>query len=87
MRYVMVTLAVHREGEHYVADCLELGTSSFGASEQQALDNVREATLLYLGTLDEMDECERVLHDRGVVIVDGGTACTRRPPSLLPTTG
>ncbi len=77
MRYVIVTLAVHREGEHYVADCLELGTSSFGATEQEALDNVREATLLYLNMLDELDECDRVLQERGVAITDGGMARTR----------
>ncbi len=77
MRYAMVTLAVHREGEHYVADCLELETSSFGASEEEALDNVREATLLYLSTLEQLGECEQVLRDRGVAIVDGGTARTR----------
>lgn len=77
MRYAMVTLAVYREGEHYVADCLELGTSSFGASVQEALDSVREATLLYLSTLDELGECEQVLQKRGVAIIDGGAARTR----------
>jgi len=77
VRYAMVTLAVHAEGEQYVADCVELGTSSYGASVQEALDNVREATLLFLNTLDELGECERVLQEQGVAIVDGGAARTR----------
>ena len=69
MRYAMVTLAVHQGGEHDIADCLELGTSSFGASVQEVLDNVREATLLYLSTLDELDECEPRLQERGVAVI------------------
>ncbi len=39
---------VYREGEHYVAQCLDIDVSSFGADEGQALANLGEAIALYL---------------------------------------
>ncbi len=38
---------VYREGEHYVAQCLNIDVSSFGASEAEALANLQEALELY----------------------------------------
>jgi predicted RNase H-like HicB family nuclease len=38
---------VYREGEHYVAQCLNVDVSSFGASVAQALENLQEALELY----------------------------------------
>ena len=39
---------VHREGEWYVAACPEVGTVSQGETLDEAVDNLREATELYL---------------------------------------
>jgi predicted RNase H-like HicB family nuclease len=38
---------VYREGEHYVAQCLNVDISSFGATESEALKNLQEALELY----------------------------------------
>jgi predicted RNase H-like HicB family nuclease len=38
---------VYREGEHYVAQCLNVDVSSFGDSESEALHNLQEALELY----------------------------------------
>jgi predicted RNase H-like HicB family nuclease len=38
---------IYREGEHYVAQCLNIDVSSFGDSEADALANLREALELY----------------------------------------
>lgn len=43
-----LTAVVHREGEWYVAECPELGTVSQGASLDEAVANLREATELYI---------------------------------------
>ena len=45
---------VYREGEHYVAQCLNVDISSFGASESEALENLQEALELYFE--DAQDE-------------------------------
>ncbi len=39
--------SVWREGRWYVAQCLEIDIASQGATEQEALDNLREAIELH----------------------------------------
>ncbi len=43
-----LTAVLHREGEYYVAECPEVGTASQGSSVEEAVENLREATLVYL---------------------------------------
>ena len=42
------TAVLHREGNWYVAECPEVGTVSQGSTIDKALDNLKEATELYL---------------------------------------
>jgi predicted RNase H-like HicB family nuclease len=42
------TAVIHKEDDLYVAECPEVGTVSQGESIEEALDNLREATELYL---------------------------------------
>jgi predicted RNase H-like HicB family nuclease len=44
----LFTAIVHKEGKLYVAECPELGTASQGTTVEKAIDNLREATELYL---------------------------------------
>lgn len=39
---------IHKEEQWYVAECPEVGTASQGHSIEEALENLREATELYL---------------------------------------
>lgn len=43
-----LTAVVHKEGRWYVAECPEVGTVSQGRMLEAAVDNLREATELYL---------------------------------------
>lgn len=43
-----LSAVLHREAEWFVAECPETGTASQGHSVEEALDNLREATQLYL---------------------------------------
>jgi hypothetical protein len=47
MQMIDVQTVVFREGEHVVAQCLDVDVSSFGDTESDALDNLREALELY----------------------------------------
>jgi predicted RNase H-like HicB family nuclease len=38
---------IYHEGDHYVAQCLNVDVSSFGDTETEALANLREALELY----------------------------------------
>jgi predicted RNase H-like HicB family nuclease len=48
MKVGTFTAVLHREDDLYVAECPEVGTVSQGASIEEALANLREATELYL---------------------------------------
>jgi predicted RNase H-like HicB family nuclease len=43
-----LTAVLHKEGDIFVADCPEVGTVSQGATIEEAIGNLREATELYL---------------------------------------
>ncbi len=47
-RTLVLTAVVHQEGTWFVADCPEIGTVSQGASFEDAVHNLKEATDLYL---------------------------------------
>jgi predicted RNase H-like HicB family nuclease len=54
---------VYRDAEHHVAQCLDVDVSSFGGTEVEALDNLREALELYfenvpLGDVTPIEEAE-----------------------------
>jgi predicted RNase H-like HicB family nuclease len=38
---------VYKDGKYYIAPCLNVDVSSFGDTEQEALDNLQEALELY----------------------------------------
>ena len=48
MKVHTFTAVIHREEDLYVATCPELGTVSQGATIENALANLKEATELYL---------------------------------------
>lgn len=54
------TAVLHREEDMYVAECPEVGTVSQGATVEEALVNLREATELYLEEFP-MPETEKAL--------------------------
>ncbi|MFH0963129.1 MAG: type II toxin-antitoxin system HicB family antitoxin [Planctomycetota bacterium] len=43
-----LTAVLHREEDMYVAQCPEVGTVSQGATVEEAIQNLKEATELYL---------------------------------------
>jgi predicted RNase H-like HicB family nuclease len=43
-----LTAVIHKEGELFVADCPEVGTVSQGATINEAIENLKEATEVYL---------------------------------------
>ncbi|MCG2768492.1 MAG: type II toxin-antitoxin system HicB family antitoxin [Chloroflexota bacterium] len=74
MKYIIITFEVSREGDYYVSECRELGTSSFGPTEEEAIERVLDATEVYLNTLEDLGECDQVLKERGIRVHTGGAA-------------
>ena len=48
MTHYKVSVVIEREDDWYVAFCPEVGTASQGATIEEALSNLQEATELYL---------------------------------------
>lgn len=48
MKTKTFTVILHKEEDMYVAECLEVGTIDQGATIEEALANLKEATKLYL---------------------------------------
>jgi predicted RNase H-like HicB family nuclease len=68
MEYIVLTFVVGPEGEFQVSYCSELGTASFGRTKEEALENLADATEVYLNTLENLGECRLVLKEKGVRI-------------------
>jgi predicted RNase H-like HicB family nuclease len=79
--YILLTLRAYPEGKQWVSECLELGTTSCGDTIEEALESVKDATLLYLQTIEANGTRERILKEKGVPIVSGD------PPSLAEVHG
>jgi len=48
MTKITLTAVIHREEDLYVAECPEVGTISQGSTIEKAIQNLKEATELYL---------------------------------------
>jgi len=46
--FMLFSAVVHKEDGIYVAECPEVGTASQGKTIEEALENLKEATELYL---------------------------------------
>ena len=55
------TAVIHQEDKWYVAECPETGTASQGATFEEAIENLKEATELYL------EEIGTSPHQRSVI--------------------
>lgn len=53
-----LTAVIHREEDMYVAECPEAGTVSQGETVEEAIENLKEATGLYLEEFP-LDEIEK----------------------------
>lgn len=42
-----IKYVIYQEGEHYIAQCLNVDVSSFGGSITEAINNIKEAVELY----------------------------------------
>jgi predicted RNase H-like HicB family nuclease len=69
--YILLTFKVHEEGEQYVSECIELGVASCGATIDEAFEAIRDATTVYLQTLEDEGELEQVFAERAITILAG----------------
>lgn len=57
--HMSFTAIIHREGDLFVSECPEIGSVSQGKSMEEALENLKEATELYLEEFPEATKGSR----------------------------
>ena len=67
--YFILTSVAERDGDGFVAACLELGAVASGDSIGAAFENLETAVLAQLKALEEADEMERVFRENGIEVV------------------
>jgi len=55
------TAVLHKEDDMYVAECPEVGTVSQGRSVDDAVNNLKEATALYLEEFPQLKKKRAIL--------------------------
>jgi len=66
--YIVLTFKVWPEEDQFVSLCEELGTASCGDTVDEAIANIREAVILYLNTLEDLGERQRVFRERNIAV-------------------
>ena len=77
--YVVLAFRIHKEGDQYVSECVELGTTSCGDSIDEALANIEEATLQYLNAIGERGERDRIFRRKNIRIILGSPHDEMKP--------
>ena len=55
------TAVLHKEEDMYVAECPEVGTFSQGRTVEEAVDNLKEATELYIEEFPVENEVKSII--------------------------
>lgn len=65
---ITLRLEAEREDDLYVANCPALDISSYGDTVEEAFAHLKNAIFLYLDTIEEDGERERIFRERGIKI-------------------
>lgn len=66
--YVSLTIKFQKEGRRWTAECIELGTATFGRSLKEADKKITEAIELHLNTLEDIGERERFFKEHNIQV-------------------
>jgi len=56
-----LTVILHKEDDMYIAECVEVGTVDQGSTIEEAINNLREATRLFLEECPSIDTQPRLV--------------------------
>lgn len=66
--FIVVTCKITKENNFYVASCPELDVVSQGKTIEEANDNIKDATLLYLNTIEELGTRKEIFGKKKIKI-------------------
>jgi predicted RNase H-like HicB family nuclease len=68
-KYIVLTLRAFEDDGVFASECIELQTASQGDTPDEAIANAYDAALVYLDTIADLGEQDRVLKERGIRIL------------------
>ena len=83
--FVILTGVFRREGKWVTAECIELGTATFGRSLEEADRKLQEAILLNLQGLEDAGERARFFREHGIRMYSDYPSVVREsvPPEVF----
>ena len=69
--YIIVTCNINKEDDTYVAVCPELDVASQGETVEEANNNVKEAIILYLNSIEELGIRKEIFKERKIKVYSG----------------
>jgi predicted RNase H-like HicB family nuclease len=69
--YIDLTFKAYKEDDQYVSECIELGVASRGDTRDEAFAAIADAVTLYLSTLIDRGEIDRMFRERGIEVHGG----------------
>jgi predicted RNase H-like HicB family nuclease len=84
--FIVVSLVASEEEGGYASVCPELGIASQGETAEEAIANLRDATLVFLNTIEQLGQRERVFKERHIRIHSQeptGASVKLRQPSQI----
>jgi len=67
-KYIIIRHVIKKEGAGYSACCPELDVCSQGKNVEEANENLKEAVTLYLETMDELGQREKIFKKKNIVL-------------------
>ncbi len=67
--YITLTNVAEKDGDAFVAACLELGAVASGETIEEAFESLDKAVRMQLKALEEAGERERVFRENGIEVV------------------
>jgi predicted RNase H-like HicB family nuclease len=80
--YIELTFKIEPEDDGFVSFCQELGIASQGDSVDEALENIKDATLTLLDELSELGDIAEFLANRGVAVKRGQPSAVETPKTV-----
>ncbi len=65
-KYIVVTMIIEETEDAFEAECIEIGTASFGDTLDEARKNIIEATLCHIEALHDIGELHHFLKERKI---------------------
>ena len=82
--YILLTVRLAKDDDHWEAECIELGTATFADTLDAALEEVVALIELKMNTLEDLGAARAFLHKHGITLHRTAPKDTARQVGVRP---